>query len=279
MNQNHGYTHQREQVYTRVIAIGETPSGEKVSAQEVLILSRYALPTEDAVVDYLVEKAASISTKASLLIPGQEKELDLTPLERALLALVPPIRNDLAQKAPNCIQFVRENTPARNRGVDEPTLYFLQGEMGYIPEDFAFNEDDDVRKVASTVLRNRGLLEQGIGLKGFFTVVLGSDSYLLPDAGEMDVLLKHRVQDSATLAVKGALSVDSLDAAMGLIYSLPNGTGSFSSFPDESQNVLEEYCTPAVAGLLKLSEQVKAQQQRPVVDPRSVSLGLDLIKR
>ncbi len=279
MNQNHGYTHQREQVYTRVIAIGETASKEVVRIQETLVLSRYALPTEDAVADYLAEKAVSVSTKALLILPGQEERLDLTPLERALLALVPPIRNDLAQKAPNCIQFVRENTPARNRGVDEPTPYFLRGEMGYIPDDFAFNEDDDVRNVASTVLRNRGLLEQGVGLKGFFTVALGSDSYLLPDAREMDVLLKHRVQNSATLAVKGALSVDSLDAAMGLIYSLSAAPDSFSSFPDESQNVLEEYCTPAVAGLLKLSEQMKAQQQRPVVDPRSVLQGLDLLKR
>ncbi len=279
MNQNHGYSHQRDEVYTRVVELGRTPSGESVSVQEVLLFSRYALPTEDAVVDYLVEKAASVSTKASLIIPGQEVRLDLSPLERALLALVPPIRNDLAQKAANCIQFVRENTPVKNREAGQYPLNFLRGEIGYIPVDFAFAEDDDVRNVAYSVLRNRGLLEQGAGLKGQFTIALGSGYDLLPPATEMDVLLKHRVQSSATLVVNGALTTNSLDAAMGLIYSLPGGSESFSLFPDDSKKALEEACSPAVAGLLKLSEQMKAQQQRPVIDPRTVPRGLDLLKR
>lgn len=279
MNQNHGYIHQRDEVYTRVIPIGETASKEVVSVQEVLVLSRYALPTEDAVVNYLAEKADSVSTKALILLPGQERGLDLTPLERALLALVPNIRSDLSLRAPNCVQFVRQNTPAVNRGVDEPTPYFLRGEMGYLPDDFAFNKDDDVRRVASTVLRNRGLLEQGIGLKGFFILTLGSDQSLLPPPAEMDLLLKYGVRDSAVLGVKGGLAFDLLNSAMGLIYSLSNGPASFSSFPDDSQNVLEEYCTPAVAGLLNLSERMKAQQQRPVVDPRTVTQRFDLLKR
>lgn len=277
MNQNHGYSHQRDQVYTRVIPIGETPSKEVVSVQEVLVLSRYALPTEDAVVDYLVGKAASVSTKASLILPGQEKGLDLSPLERALLALVPNIRNDLAQRAPECIQFVRQNTPLMNREADQSSLNFLRGEIGYIPINFAFAEDDDVRNVAYSVLRNKGLLEQGAGLKGQFTITLGSDNDLLPPATEMDVLLKHRVQNSATLAVKRALTLDSLNAAMGLIYSFSGGPASFSSFPDDSKKALEEACSPAMAGLLRMSEQIKAQQ-RPVIDPR-MNQRPDFLKR
>lgn len=261
MSQDYSFSLEKDHAYTR--AVEASPE-----VKEVLLLSRYARPTEDQVVDRMVEAADSVMVRFSLLIPGREGQVSLSPLEGVLASLHPKIRQGLVQRKEECLAFARNNTPVGNREIGAPVPYFVQAEIGYLPVDFTLLVGRDAQDFYRNGLHAPNLLKQGAGLRGSFTVAIGAEPFSLPDPSDMAVLLKHYVRDSAVFTVQGLPSQSSLDAGLELIYSLKDSADhGFSSLPDISAGILDTYCFRCATEFYPLSEKLKEREKG--LEPRS----------
>jgi len=105
---------------------------------ETILLSRYAVPSEEQVVEYLIKKTREVDSIGSIELPGAVAQANIrnrrSELEQRIMGLPDSIRRHIIAKQESCMEFVRRNTLAPVITEGEPGIQILQLQYGIIPK-------------------------------------------------------------------------------------------------------------------------------------------------
>jgi hypothetical protein len=205
----------------------------------VLRLSRYIEPTEDEVVGYMQRKASAVQAVAGLILPGGSQGRGRNSMEGMLMALPPQVLRDLSSNAENCMDFVRQNTSARNPPEGQSSPGYMQVSFGLIPEKVIVGNEEDGSRDQSfwydVALGNSRLRRAGYGELWNMRLLLSEGG--LPSKEVVDFFVERGVYGSPDFKVSASgYNVQQVQSVVDIIYS---GVTELEVLEDTSPQVLE----------------------------------------
>jgi len=258
-----GYEQKAESVYVKSEVV-QTNQGD-MNLQRVVLLGKYTMPTEQGVIDYLRSIVDKVSVRKSLTLPPG-LEMGGSGLEKAVLELPNQFHQDFRIGKEDLFSYIRANTSALPD--DANVRSYVQIHNGLLEPDVVSQVEAQGREGYESALSHSQIRKRGLGLQWSGKVLLSEG--VLPLRTEMDVLLKHGVRQSQTLAVEGKfLSEDMTSLILGL-YEVEKQNPLFSALFDLSTQMRELYTLePVMAlhtlfserGMAEASHQQAARQQ------------------
>ncbi|OGI64721.1 hypothetical protein A2642_02980 [Candidatus Nomurabacteria bacterium RIFCSPHIGHO2_01_FULL_39_10] len=268
-----GYEQKAESVYVKQEVV-QTNHGD-MTLQRVVLLGKYTMPTEQGVIDYLRSIVDKVSVRRSLTLPPG-LEMVGSGLEKAVLELPNQFHQDFRIGKEDLFSYIRANTSALSDDADARSYVQVHSEL--LPPEVIPDIEHKGRKGYESVLHHPHLQKRGLGLQWSGKVLL-SDG-VLPLRTEMDVLLKHGVRHSRTLAVEGKFLSEDVTSLIQGLYEIEKQNPLFSALFDLSTQMRELYTLEPVMALRTLfnerDEMDAALQQRAAGSQggRLVSIGV-----
>ncbi len=202
------------QVYSQPTLVTDT-DGEVVKLEKILVLTRYQQPSEQDVVDYLVNKANKVSGLTG--IDGKHLNTDLIV---GLISRFPAqVQVDFRTKNEGLMQFLRDHTAAPRLGEDQERATYLSVDYGVLPRQII---DDNVGSFQDLAGYEKSLIHpqiRGVGLGRKWKADLLYNKEGLPNRSELEVLLKHGVHESRTFSMSvTSYNLDDVKKVLDAVY-------------------------------------------------------------
>ncbi len=234
-----------------------TPEGEKdITFRTFLILGKYTQPSEDDVVKHLRDTTAKIT--CGLQVPEGYEPTDCSPLEKIMRKTLPDeVLNDITTGNPNCLKYIRQNTPAPQHKEGERKQYICV-RAGMFPvkiiEENAKAGAIENSEWYNTAFQFPKFIEAGFGEQWKLTIKLYDDK--LPS---LNLVYKPETEQAKAVRItthKATQFADIHNTLNTLYYALDTPT-KIETIQDITEQVLTENSIPPVQAL----NQMAAEQQ------------------
>ena len=275
------------QVYFRdhgdrtLLKFSSNPSNSSVELkeiEEVLLLLKYTVPTEESVIDHLHEKATQVDTRLSLM-PSNGRPVEIpneSLLEKALRNLPRKVRTDIRSKNAECLEFIRRNTSAPKADGDPTQFVILR--YGFIPVEVIrhYQQETEVAlnsKWYNNTLEHAPLIKQGYGES--WQVKIKLDQGELPKCNQdplkgSNITFGTERMPVGRLRIAGEEVIHTLDA----LYSSFDSPEALSRLEDISPVLLEKASLESIAALfenVKRAVEERQSAQSPSIRGRLIN--------
>jgi len=228
---------------------------QSVGVEEIVLLLRYTVPTEEDVVSCLKTIAKDVRVNPRLVSPAGRQIGAGSPLEAAIKDLPDAIIRDIVRGEKECITFIKNNTGAVHLKEGEEPDSYVDIYYGIIPlEIMASQDESEVKRDYiwfRNMFKNSRLLEIGMG-EAFNFEMRYSYQGIAIDKNDLPVLLKHRTSSSRSFKFFGNYSHEAVERVVNSVYANLVSYDSIALLPDNSQKILNAAAFDSVKALHEL---------------------------